>query len=229
MPTGSSLPPFVVALLHDGGLLLLAWLLGALVGWQREAEGRPAGLRTHALVCGGACLLTLVSLGGAEGDRGRIAAQIVSGIGFLGAGVILRRGVTVRGLTTAATIWVVSALGIATGAGGRYAVLAAVATLLVLLTLTAARHVETAIRRDPRFVTLLASVPRQKGAVTKIIEALTETGALVRGIEAEETGGDGAGKRTIHFHLDLARDVTTDGLTASLSEALPDLEFEWTD
>ena len=134
MPT-VMLSPEVAALVRDGGLLLLSWFLGGCIGWQREAKGHAAGLRTHALVCGASCLLSLVSFSGQGGDRGRIAAQIITGIGFLGAGVILRRGASVRGLTTAATVWVVAGIGIAIGAGFHFAVLALLTTLLTLLTL----------------------------------------------------------------------------------------------
>jgi len=99
--------------------LLLAFLAGGLVGLERERQDRPAGLRTHMLVCGGSLLFTVISLGlGNKGDNTRIAAQIVSGIGFLGAGTIFRSGNSVRGLTTAAGLWTVSAIGMGIGAGG---------------------------------------------------------------------------------------------------------------
>jgi putative Mg2+ transporter-C (MgtC) family protein len=94
------------------GRLVVAGLLGAVIGLQREVRGYPAGVRTIALVAVGSCLFTDVSkLFG--GDNGRVAAQIVTGIGFLGAGVILREGHTVRGVTTAATIWAAAAIGMA--------------------------------------------------------------------------------------------------------------------
>lgn len=105
--------------------LLVAAGLGSLVGAERERLVWAAGLRTHMLVCVGACLFTVVSAYGfstviREGvvlDPSRVAAQIVSGIGFLGAGSILLRGDVVRGLTTAASLWSVAAIGLATGAG----------------------------------------------------------------------------------------------------------------
>ena len=100
--------------------LVLAAGLGALVGFQREHEHKPAGLRTHTIVCVGACLFCLVSQFGFEGgDPGRVAAQVVTGIGFIGAGTILflSRQHIVVGLTTAATVWAVAAVGLATGAG----------------------------------------------------------------------------------------------------------------
>ncbi len=104
--------------------LFLSFVLGGLIGWERESRRQPAGLRTHMLICIGATLLMLVSIyipqtfkNFQNGDPGRIAAQVVSGIGFLGAGAIFRLGINVRGLTTAATIWVVAAIGLAVGAG----------------------------------------------------------------------------------------------------------------
>lgn len=112
--------------------LLLATVLGGLIGLERERGDRPAGLRTHTLVCVGSALFTLVSIFGfgdttpihgtiddmgARRDSARIAAQVVSGIGFLGAGTIIRDGISIKGLTTAASLWMVSAIGLAVGSG----------------------------------------------------------------------------------------------------------------
>lgn len=98
--------------------LALAATLGALVGREREAHGRPAGLRTYILVSMGACLFTLVSIYGFPGsDAARVAAQIVTGIGFIGAGTIIQAQSSVRGVTTAAGIWAIAAVGMAAGAG----------------------------------------------------------------------------------------------------------------
>jgi putative Mg2+ transporter-C (MgtC) family protein len=100
--------------------LLLAAGLGAALGLERELRGKPAGLRTNMLIALGAALFTVVSLALGRGDDGtvdRVAAQVVTGIGFLGGGVILRSGMSVVGLTTAATIWVNAAIGMAAGAG----------------------------------------------------------------------------------------------------------------
>jgi len=104
------------------GRLLLATLFGALIGLNREREGKPAGLRTHALVALGAATLTIVGLllrSSDAGAPGRVLQGIVAGVGFIGAGVILHRhnGRGVEGLTTAAAIWIVAAIGVATGAG----------------------------------------------------------------------------------------------------------------
>jgi len=115
--------------------LLLAAGLGALLGVEREYRHKPAGLRTNILISIGAALFTIVSIelttGGGSGDR--VAAQIVTGIGFLGAGAILRHGATVQGMTTAATIWVNAAIGMAAGAGLlRLAIATTMLTIAVL-------------------------------------------------------------------------------------------------
>jgi putative Mg2+ transporter-C (MgtC) family protein len=118
---------------------LLAALLGGLLGFERELRQKSAGLRTHMLIAIGSALFTLMSYelaDAAGGDPGRIAAQIVTGIGFLGAGAIIRRDGDIHGLTTAATIWVNAAVGVAAG-GGEYhlAFMATGVTLVALLLL----------------------------------------------------------------------------------------------
>ena len=112
----------------------LAAVLGALVGFERESHGRPAGLRTYTLVAMGACLFTLVSIYGFPGsDASRVAAQIVTGIGFIGAGTIIQAQSGVRGVTTAAGIWAIAAVGMAAGTGlWLLAIVTAVASYLVL-------------------------------------------------------------------------------------------------
>lgn len=104
--------------------LLLSMFLGGVIGWERETRKQQAGLRTHVIICMGASLLMLISIfipqtfqDFQNGDPGRIAAQVVSGIGFLGAGAIFSLGGSIRGLTTAATIWMVAAIGLSVGAG----------------------------------------------------------------------------------------------------------------
>jgi putative Mg2+ transporter-C (MgtC) family protein len=114
--------------------LLLAGVLGAAIGYQRERAGKPAGLRTHMLICVGSALFTVASIYGFGADIARVAAGIVTGVGFLGAGAILHReGGIVAGLTTAATIWVSAAIGLTAGAG--LYLIAAVGTALILIVL----------------------------------------------------------------------------------------------
>jgi len=115
--------------------LVIAGLMGGIVGYERERAEKPAGFRTHLLVCVGAALFTIASVYGfgVLSDPARVAAGVVVGIGFLGAGTILRGEGAVVGLTTAATIWAVAAIGLAVGAG--LYVVAAVTTVIVLLAL----------------------------------------------------------------------------------------------
>jgi putative Mg2+ transporter-C (MgtC) family protein len=135
--------------------LLLAALLGGVLGLEREWRHKEAGLRTNSLIAIGSALFTLMSLELADGrtsDPGRIAAQIVTGIGFLGAGAIMRTDAGIQGLTTAATIWVNAAVGLAAG-GGEYhlAVIATAVTLIVLLVLhPIERYVEQRVQRGQR-------------------------------------------------------------------------------
>ncbi len=125
--------------------LVLATAIGGLIGLEREFKGKPAGIRTNILICLGSCLVMILSIeiasqAGAPADPGRIAAQVVTGVGFLGAGSIIRSRVTVAGLTTAATIWFVAALGLVVGAG--YFVLAGAAAVIMIFILTALARVE---------------------------------------------------------------------------------------
>jgi putative Mg2+ transporter-C (MgtC) family protein len=132
--------------------LLLAAALGAAVGLERERGDHPAGMRTHLLVSVGSAAFTILSIyafTGPNGDTSRVAAQIVTGIGFLGAGAIIKEGPTVRGLTTAASLWVVAAIGMAAGAGAWG--VAAATTLIVLVSLWPLRAIEHRLmeRRTP--------------------------------------------------------------------------------
>jgi len=135
------------------GRLITAALLGGLIGLERQVQRHSAGLRTHILVCLGSCLIMLTSLyvfdiysGRVSIDPARIAAGVVTGIGFLGAGAVIREGDGVRGLTTAASIWVVAGIGLAVGCGFYSAgIFTAAIVLLVLLFL---RRIEDIIFPD---------------------------------------------------------------------------------
>jgi putative Mg2+ transporter-C (MgtC) family protein len=127
--------------------LVTAALLGALIGIEREVHQKSAGLRTNILIAVGSALFTLMSIemAGPGGDPGRIAAQIVTGIGFLGAGAIMRRQGGVHGLTTAATVWVNAAVGVAAGGGSYH--LAFIATGITLVSLRILQPVERMLDR----------------------------------------------------------------------------------
>src|SRR5215207_990505 len=137
--------------------ILAAVFVGALIGFERSFHGRPAGFRTHALVCAASALLMLVTVYQSEWmtsvpmdairtDPTRLSQGIMTGIGFLGAGVIMKEGLTVRGLTTAASIWITSALGILVGIG--FYMPAAIGTAATLLVLSAFRRVEMMLPRE---------------------------------------------------------------------------------
>ena len=131
--------------------MLVALALGLALGIEREYHGHPAGIRTMALVSLGSCMFTALGLEpfvGKTVDPTRIAAQVVTGVGFLGAGSILRQGEYVRGLTTAASIWVAASLGMAAGFG--YYVIAVFATVVVIVTLVAIRPIENRFFRNAR-------------------------------------------------------------------------------
>ena len=171
----------------------LAALLAGLIGAEREWTGKAAGLRTHMLIAVGAALLTDVSIG--VGDRfgdgsnawdpGRIAAQIVSGVGFLGAGTIIQARGGVRGLTTAAGLWVAAALGLAVGA--RYYVEATVTTVVLLLILIALPPVEDRLLRRHRQTVHLDLGPGHE--LSDLTAALEAADVEVERLNVQETGG----------------------------------------
>ncbi len=173
--------------------LLLITVLSGLIGFERERHGRAAGLRTHMLVGAGSCLMMLTDLHLASvlqnqmHDATRIAAQVVSGIGFLGAGTILRFRASVRGLTTAASLWTVAGLGLAGGAGFYSGAVAT--TGIVLVVLFAVSRLERAIRKDWYKVLMLESRGSAED-LAEIRKVLSEFDVEIRDFEIKrpETG-----------------------------------------
>jgi putative Mg2+ transporter-C (MgtC) family protein len=174
----------------------LALLLGALVGFERERGERAAGLRTHALVALGSCLVMIVSAFGfadilgtrAVGlDPSRIAAQVVSGIGFLGAGTILLRKEIIKGLTTAAAIWVVAAIGLACGAG--MILEAIIATVFTIAVLTLLQPLRQHLRRSPETHRLRIKVTAEKALLNRVYDICMEAGANMEQVEVQTGNG----------------------------------------
>jgi putative Mg2+ transporter-C (MgtC) family protein len=131
----------------------LALVIGTIIGGEREYKNKSAGLRTLILICLGSTLFTIMSSSlGAESETGRIASNIVTGIGFLGAGAIMREGLTVSGLTTASSIWVTAALGMSVGAGEYY--VAIFGTVIVLAVLTLFGFIQPVIERYRKSIEL---------------------------------------------------------------------------
>jgi putative Mg2+ transporter-C (MgtC) family protein len=180
--------------------LAVAGALGGIIGFERELRDQPAGFRTHILVALGSCLFALVSAYGFEGllgrhpdvvrfDPGRVASQIVTGIGFLGAGAIIRYGFTVRGLTTAASLWVVAAVGLAV-ALGEY-LTGSVTAAITLVTLWALRRVRPTLTRGLKpdhqeFV--LAVEPAMR--VEALVQTLADAGGRLDHLRVEEEDGE---------------------------------------
>lgn len=137
--------------------LIIATALGGIIGFEREVNNRPAGFRTHILVTVGSCLIMILSIygfigygpDGQGGEPARLAAQVVSGIGFLGAGTILREGTNIKGLTTAASLWISGGIGLAVGAG--FYLGALMTTMIALFSLASLRILEKRIVKLRRY------------------------------------------------------------------------------
>ena len=221
--------------LHFGEVVLrviLAGVFGGALGAEREIREREAGLRTHMLVSIGAALFTLVSAYGfsdfrfsqASGityDPTRIAAQVVTGIGFLGAGAIIRQGLSVRGLTTAASLWVVAAIGIATGAG--YYSAAVITTVVVLVSLWPLRIIAFRLFERVRPGELRLEVElRPSEAPSILLDPLEKRGIAVRSFEVEEARD----RRRVVLEL-RASGVQPEQVTAELMRLEPVLGVRW--
>ncbi len=178
--------------------LFVAALLGGVIGVERELRERYAGLRTHLLVSVGAALFTIVSVyawgtfdfaaAGVSFDPSRIAAGIVTGIGFIGAGAILRHGFFVRGLTTAASLWVAAAIGLAAGMG--YYSAAVAATLVVVVTLWPLRALSRRLFTRYHLEELHVVVELREGeAAPDVIDAVQRLGGSVASVEIAQTNG----------------------------------------
>jgi putative Mg2+ transporter-C (MgtC) family protein len=209
--------------------LFVAAALGGAIGLERELRERQAGLRTHLVVSVGSALFTLVSAYGFSSfdgkvDPTRIAAQIVSGIGFLGAGAIIRQGLSVRGLTTAASLWLVAAIGMAAGAG--YWDGALIATLGALLTLGPLRVVSFRFlsKYRPQHDRLLVEIPAG-GSPGPIVDAIERAGARVVSLDVTQEGE----RRSVAADVELARGTTSVAVVAGVADVDGVLEVQWTD
>jgi putative Mg2+ transporter-C (MgtC) family protein len=211
----------------------LAGVLGGAIGAERELRERGAGLRTHMLVAIGAALFTLVSAYGwtdfrfstPQGivfDPTRIAAQIVTGIGFLGAGAIIRQGLSIRGLTTAATLWVVAAIGLAAGAG--YYSAAVITTVLVLVALWPLRTLAYRLfsRMRPEQARLVVDL-RAGETGAPLLEVLEATGMRPTQLEFEEE----AGRRRVGVQVELPPGADQTSVIARLMEREGIVGAEW--
>jgi putative Mg2+ transporter-C (MgtC) family protein len=215
--------------------LLVAAGLGGAVGLEREYREREAGFRTHMLVAVGSALFTIASAYGfhdflvsgdavVRADPTRIAAQIVTGIGFLGAGAIIRQGLAVRGLTTAATLWVVAAIGLTTGAG--YYSAAIITTLIALFSLWPLRVASHVVmgRFRPESGRILAQLPAAE-TPAPLVEEVERLGARLTALEVSHEGD----RRTVLMDVALPAGVDAPDVIARLADVDQVLEIRWTD
>ena len=177
-------------LIDQALFLLVAAGLGSLIGLEREIHGQPAGLRTHMILSMGAALAAILSISYSQfiadssipSDPGRIVAQVVSGVGFLGAGAIMKMGVTVKGLTTASSLWTTAIIGIACGSG--YLELAALSAAVVFVILTMINRVEKAVLTSYGTHTLKIVLDDRKGIIKDVKGMLQENGVKLVSLSA---------------------------------------------
>ncbi|NMB97598.1 MAG: MgtC/SapB family protein [Clostridiaceae bacterium] len=178
----------VIYMLEILGRLVLALMLGGIIGFEREIENRPAGFRTHILVCMGAALVMITSeyiyrelIPGRDVDLTRMGAQVISGIGFLGAGTIIREGFNVKGLTTAASLWAVSCVGLAVGIG--FIEGAVTATILIYITLIVLKKIEKHFSVKRQYKNIFIEIESNTEIIFKLTDIFSRYQVLIRNIE----------------------------------------------
>jgi len=203
--------------------LVLSAILSGIVGFEREFHGRAAGFRTHILLCVGSTLIMLTSIhifdvysGRVPIDPARLAAGVVTGIGFLGAGTIMRYKASVRGLTTATSLWVVAGIGLAVGSGLYFG--AIVTTLIAVIALMFFSRLEHVMIRKNWYKTIIIETKDGLEQLKKIREALSEYGSEINDLEADRS------KDGTHMILKFGLKLTTNLYNAQLIEEIARLE-----
>ena len=189
--------------------LLLSCIMGGIIGYERQMRHKSAGLRTNMLVALGACLIMLLSQalydnveGKTNADPARLAAQVVSGIGFLGAGAIMKEGLTVTGLTTAATLWVVAGVGLAVGAG--FYLGAGVTTGVVFLILWNLSRLDMWVDHD-RILALSIYTLDRPGQIMRISACIEDLHLRARGVKVktDEDEAETGGERRVYLNFEV--------------------------
>jgi putative Mg2+ transporter-C (MgtC) family protein len=203
--------------------LVLGAILSGIVGFEREFHGRAAGFRTHILLCVGSTLIMLTSIhifdvysSRVPIDPARLAAGVVTGIGFMGAGTIMRYKASVRGLTTATSLWVVSGIGLAVGSGLYFG--AIVTTLIAVVALMFFSRLEHAMIRKNWYKTIVIETKDGLEQLKKIREALSEYGSEINDLEADRS------KDGTHMVLKFGLKLTTNLHNAQIIEDIARLE-----
>lgn len=199
-------------MVSDGELffrLVLSCVLGGVIGYERQSRRKSAGLRTNILVCLGSCLVMLLSQaiyqeveGLTNADPARLAAQVVSGIGFLGAGAIMKEGLTVTGLTTAACLWVVAGVGLAVGSGFYSGAL--LSTALVFVTLGSLSRLDEWVDHEKNFVLCVCTIDKP-GQLMHISSCLDDLQLKTHGVKvkADEDEVDMSGDRLLYINFEI--------------------------
>lgn len=196
--------------------LFTALILGGLVGMERENKRRAAGFRTHILVSLGSALVMITSefifqryQGLTNVDPARLGAQVISGIGFLGAGTIIRQGASVKGLTTAASLWAVACVGLAAGIGFYQA--AIISAVLIYLTLVVLGKMERSdIFRNKSTISLNVSLDNKPGMIGEVTTVIGKYGANIRNISLD--GEDEQNELFVKFELKLPKECNVEAL-----------------
>lgn len=203
--------------------LVLSAILSGVIGFEREFHGRAAGFRTHILLCVGSTLIMLTSIhifdvysGRVPVDPARLAAGVVTGIGFMGAGTIMRYKASVRGLTTATSLWVVAGIGLATGSGLYFG--AIITTLIAVIALMFFSRLEHVMIRKNWYKTIIIETKDGLEQLKKIREALSEYGSEINDLEADRS------KDGTHMILKFGLKLTTNLHNAQLIEDIARLE-----
>src|SRR5436853_3310043 len=184
--------------------LVVAAILGGVIGLERELRHKPAGLRTNMFICFGSAMFTLLSdqlAGGFGGDHTRVAAQIIPGIGFIGAGSILHSRGSVTGLTTAATLFVVASIGMAVGGGEYLPALFAALVILVALNVLGWAEQRFNLKSSQIGYAITAADPQKM--LNEVNQLLSELGIALRSVNLGDGGG---GTHRLHFTVDAKRD-----------------------
>lgn len=206
--------------------LLAAAIFAGIIGFEREYHGHAAGLRTHMLVAVGSALIMVLSIHGFPSwggvrDPARLAAQVISGIGFLGAGTIIQTGTDIKGLTTATTLWIVMSIGLAAGAG--QFVIAGLGTIFAFLVLVSLRKIEhLAAKRSPKITVVVAtdsSILRD----THIIAS--RFGVTIRDFQSQMISIGGEEFLRVTFNISYASRATTTALIEEIKDVIQPLEL----
>lgn len=211
--------------------LSLGFATGAIIGFERSARRQAAGLRTHILIATGATLLMLLSIYLPQqlnpekmGDPGRIAAQVVSGIGFLGAGAMIRLGNNIRGLTTAASLWFVAAVGLTIGAG--MFLIAGAAVVIGLITLILLSVLERKIFPSERFKLLEIFYKNNSASTKEALEIIKKSGIAVQTIDVNQGSKDKGTKLRLLVRIPGTLDIASIARTIKASGDVGKVEIK---